>query len=444
MSLKDKASLIFKPSRYKSGKAYSFRGEDFTFTRSSVATRINSAGNIEEVASGVPRLNYDPNDLTKCPSILLEQSRTNLIDYSEDLNSTPYKSRLIISENATKSPEGLQNADKIIATNVSGSHALDYVPIVVATDYSMSIYAKAGEISKFVLLTNNRGSNVARGFDLRSGTTFTNDLGYGEPTSYSIKEVGNDWYYCTIQFTKTSSGTAGMGVYLTDSNGAYSFVGNDVDGMYFWGWQLEEGSYPTSLIKTNGSSATRAIDLARKTSASSVIGQSEGTIYVEFEYTGVKEHYSPLFSLQGVGSPMELIEIYSGPNGTTYSAVMQDGGVTQLNPAFTPSIGKNKVAFAYATNNSVLVVNGVVIGSVDTACTIPTLYDIGLGSFTYSSSYSLGDSINEALLFKQRLSAEELASLTSFDTYEELVEAKDLTWESPTITNNRLTALKEL
>ena len=141
---------------------------------------------------------------------------------------------------------------------------------------------------------------------------------------------------------------------------------------------------------------------------------------------------------------MELIEIYAGINGTAYSAVMQDGGVAQFNNAFTPSIGKNKVAFAYATNNSVLVANGKVIGAVDTACTIPTLYDIGLGSFTYSSSYSFGDGINEALLFKQRLSAEELASLTSFDDYEELVDAKGLTWESSTITNNRLSELAAL
>jgi hypothetical protein len=54
------------------------------------------------------------------------------------------------------------------------------------------------------------------------------------------------------------------------------------------------------------------------------------------------------------------------------------------------------------------------------------------------------NNINEALFFPSALSDEECISLTSFDDYEELVDAKGLTWESPTITNNRLTALAEL
>ena len=50
----------------------------------------------------------------------------------------------------------------------------------------------------------------------------------------------------------------------------------------------------------------------------------------------------------------------------------------------------------------------------------------------------------EVLVYNERLSEAEAIALTSYDDYAELVERNDLTWESPTITNNRLTALKEL
>jgi len=48
----DKASLVMLPNAYKDGKVYSVKPEDrsgdFTFTRSTAATRVNADGNIEK------------------------------------------------------------------------------------------------------------------------------------------------------------------------------------------------------------------------------------------------------------------------------------------------------------------------------------------------------------------------------------------------------------
>ena len=56
MSILDKASLIQIPSGYKSGKLYSIKPDngdgDFTFSRSSSATRVNSEGLIETAQIG--------------------------------------------------------------------------------------------------------------------------------------------------------------------------------------------------------------------------------------------------------------------------------------------------------------------------------------------------------------------------------------------------------
>ena len=50
-------------------------------------------------------------------------------------------------------------------------------------------------------------------------------------------------------------------------------------------WQLEAGSNATSLIKTTVSAVTRNADVISKTGISDLIGQTEGTIFVDFNLT---------------------------------------------------------------------------------------------------------------------------------------------------------------
>ena len=76
---------------------------DFDFSRSGGATRINSQGLIETVASGVSRLNYPLIDgkVVGCPSHLLEPQSTNLIQYSEDFSNAYWtKARLTETSNS--------------------------------------------------------------------------------------------------------------------------------------------------------------------------------------------------------------------------------------------------------------------------------------------------------------------------------------------------------
>lgn len=79
MSLLTKASLVLTPNAIKSNKVYSIipsnGNGDLTFTRDTAATQINSLGNVENVLTTIPRLNYD--SVGGCPSLLLEPQRTN-------------------------------------------------------------------------------------------------------------------------------------------------------------------------------------------------------------------------------------------------------------------------------------------------------------------------------------------------------------------------------
>ena len=74
------ASFELIPSSYKAGTVFAGAPNtgngDLTWTRASTANRTNSAGNIELMGLGVPRLSYM---YGSAPALLLEPQRTNSI-----------------------------------------------------------------------------------------------------------------------------------------------------------------------------------------------------------------------------------------------------------------------------------------------------------------------------------------------------------------------------
>ena len=88
MSLFDDASLVLTPNGYKASKLYSIKptsgAGDMTVVRATTATRVNSAGLIESVATNVPRLDYTGGG---CPKILVEPERINRVLYSEQFDN---------------------------------------------------------------------------------------------------------------------------------------------------------------------------------------------------------------------------------------------------------------------------------------------------------------------------------------------------------------------
>ena len=52
-------------------------------------------------------------------------------------------------------------------------------------------------------------------------------------------------------------------------------------GVYVFGLQIEQGSYPTSYIPTNGSAVTRSAETANGSGDASTFNDSEGVLMVE-------------------------------------------------------------------------------------------------------------------------------------------------------------------
>ena len=129
-------------------------------------------------------------------------------------------------------------------------------------------------------------------FDLANGTTSRTPAGV---SSTSIIDVGNGWYRCIVTFSPTSTTASNFQIKSsseaqTSSGSSYTGTIDGVRGVYAWGAQVEQGSFPTSYIPTSGSSVTRDVDTAKITGTNftDFYNQNEGTIVSEHSIaTGV-------------------------------------------------------------------------------------------------------------------------------------------------------------
>jgi hypothetical protein len=216
--------------------------------------------------------------------------------------------------------------------------------------------------------------------------------------------VGDGWYRCTFTFT-----AGGSAVFFSQSPaGNISYTGTIGSGIYAWGLQLEASSYPTSYIPTTSSSATRVADACSKTGISSLIGQTEGVLFVDFVFTAYDNQAKWIAFLGGGGA---YIGLYSG-GSSNFVAEVENSGGQFINSSFTFSVGtRYKLALAYKANDFAFYVNGTQIGT-DATGSVPTVSSF---NFNYNTTNTaLGGKVyNQAVLFKTRLTNAELASLTT-------------------------------
>jgi len=364
------------------------------------------AGVTASSVADVPRLDYSGD----CPSLLLEPQRTNGLTYSEHFDSYTKINISSITSNAITSPEGVVNASKLIPNTTNGEHIIFKSSMGGgATANTQSIYAKAGGYN-FLIIRFDLPTSRAW-FNLSNGTVATLSAG----VTATIEDAGNGWYRCSATLTTSSYGNAVIGLSQTD--GVYTFAGNGTDGIYIYGWQSEAGaSYPTSYIPTYGTTVTRLADSCSKTGISSLIGQTEGTLFVEFEHSITNTSEDTRFILSD--NTYNNWTFFSIENGTSLRYYLTSGGVNQLDATVTnvfPTAGKYKVALAYQDDLLTIYVNGVQKVNNTNTTTIPSMSALLLsGKEAVTSAVELvNKNVNQALLFTSRLSNADLANLTA-------------------------------
>ena len=402
-----------------------FKPLPFDFTRASNATVVNKEGLIETVANGIPRIDFaDSED----GALLLEPQRTNLVTYSEDFSSATWtKQNVTINSSSITSPNGTNNASEILETTYNANHGIFYTLTTAlgTTDYSVSMFVKKLNRRYFGLQSYY---NLTRGaiafFDLDTGTLVYE---FAEGTDYSvsnskIEDYGNGWYKISTVFQIPTSTDLYAGFVLADTEWTTGtsydnpYLGDITKGVYIYGVQLEQASYPTSYIPTQGSAATRVAESCSQTTPSGVIGQTEGTLYAEYYFDATIDNSGgsdrDIVGIENNSSNFIKI-VHYGNGSSSYSKKVYlyaiVGGSYDVNISTpTQSSGLMKVAFGYKNNDYVLYVNGIQIGT-DTSASVPTCSIVKLGKNPIVTTTS----INEAKLYNTRLSNSELAELTT-------------------------------
>ena len=349
MSLADDAKLLLIPTGYKTSKVYTVfptDGDgDFTYTRSGDASRVNPGGLIETVGTNIPRIDHTGGG---CPTLLLEPQRTNLHTYSESSTSKTTQN-VTLTDNSETSPDGEFNAIKVTDNTVNFRHRFwaNNVSVTSGTQYTISFYVKKNSPNRYIYINAGiLGTNGSFSLDDQSTTG----------SVQVFETLNNEWYRIgltgTAPTTQTTIWFLQMQLGTTDAN----YIG-DGSSFYVWGLQFEQGSYPSSYIKTTTGQVTRQKDECDQSGDANLFNSVEGVIYAEF-----KNHTE-------LGS-FRQINLRLNSSNRIYISKRSDNGRLEFrmeNPlgsrnfSFVQNTSNDylKVAFRYGPNNFAVFINGV-------------------------------------------------------------------------------------
>jgi hypothetical protein len=358
--------------------------------------------------SNVPRLDYLG---STCPRLLLEPQRQNLVTFSESFDNAAWtKEQVTITANATTSPDGTINADKVIANATAGDkYVVQIFTVGIGDAFTTSAYFKSSEYTYAFIRFGGLVSNPYVIYNLATQSVVTTS----GLTSSSITSVGNGWYRITATVTSTTTTIAPVLMvipstgYTLGADNIPEFTGNGTSGGFIWGGQLEAGAYATSYIPTLSASVTRVADAASKTGISSLIGQTEGTMFLDVNLDTDGSTFRVLLNLKGV-NPADYITINTFQ---TTGNIYADINNTQVLIVSSVNNGRCRVALAYKNNDVAFYINGVLIGTSNSA-TIPATSAIGFNDPT-TSGVQRASNVNKFFLFKTRLTNAQLAELTT-------------------------------
>lgn len=334
-----------------------------------------------ETRLNIPRLDYSNGT---CPSLLVEPQRTNSLLNSNQFNGAAWGGLGIASFEYVSNPvTGMSDAMKI--TKVTGNTDPFFQQGLGAANgtwtYSMWLWTDSGQPTTAAFYMFN--ASVSEFFALP--ITLTN-----VPTRYT--------------FTNTFANTGGLIIVRT--------VLSQADAnqyIYAYGGQVEFGSYATSYIPTTSASVTRNADVISKTGISSLIGQTEGTLFFEVANIANDGGVKAISLSNGtIGNTVEFA--YYGNN--QYNFIVRSGTQQYSYASTLPDVTQmTKFAFAYKQNDFALYINGVQVNTSSSGNVPSSLdrfeFDWAGGAFDFFGT------CKAAALWKTRKTNDELAQLTT-------------------------------
>lgn len=303
---------------------------------------------VNQVTGDRARLNYEIEGglVNTKPSLLLEPQSTNLVTYSQDFSQWSTISASATDDYAT-SPEGITNASRFLTTSTGAYLYLSSISVSNSTVYTISVYAKSN------------GNNLD---DFRIYTSLGDS---------STLTATSEWQRFTYTFT-TSVTSINIGFRPSSTQNA---------DIQVFGYQLEQQSYSTSYIPTNGSTQTRAAETCNGAGTSSILPSEEGILYCEIAALADDLTFRTISVSDGTTSNRSVLRY--GGTSNFINVLASSGGSNVFDNNFTLSeiTDFNKIAIKYKLNNYALWVNGNEV-KTDTSGAAP----VGLSQVQFSNA----------------------------------------------------------
>jgi len=349
---------------------------DFTFSRSSSATRVNSEGLIEEMSTNVPRLDYSD---ASCASLLLEGQSTNLVTYSEDFRSN--------SNFSTNAPNSIFESGYL------------------APDGSLTA-TRINSFDGYYVALSNLGSGDARSMYVKSGNGQNGNVNLLDNNSHthSLFEVTNEWKRVELVGNDTW-------FYIVDGRGGSLTL----DDVIVWGLQQEDLSYATSYIPTSGSTVTRTADVCNNAGTSATFNSTEGVLFAEILKKQDNNDNFILISLNNDASNSAANSVTIGFDNSDkfFFRVKSPSGSYTSQTILSNENQFYKVALKYKSGDIAIWIDGVEVAT----STVSFLFAQTLDnlSFDYNGNGTLPfyGKCKQLIVFNEALSDSELQALTS-------------------------------
>ena len=389
-----------------------------TFTRTgNTATVTNSSGFVVPINADLPRFDFNPITLA-CNGLLIEESRVNLLLQSQNINDAAWtKSDTTVGNDVVVSPDGTQNADKLIETATTAAHFVrQNATAVVGTAYTNSIYLKAGERTQAVFQIYDGANFNGASVNLSTGAVTSPPVDVGGTDISSVVKtvnVGNGWYRVTGTLTQVTGTTRQLRI--TIQNGSVGVYAGDITkGIYVWGAQVEAGAFATSYIPTVASQVTRTADVATMTGTnfSSWFNASEGALSILFNdpQSGIGGSFFPGIYAFSDNTNNNRMILFRNAN-IDYSIAVTTLGSGQANLVTSALSTNNRVStFAYKADSFVAAGNGNAV-TTDNAGSVPTVNRLYIGCGAAGNSQLCG-TIAKLLYYPMRLTNSEVQAFS--------------------------------
>jgi hypothetical protein len=349
---------------------------------------------------------YTSGGTAGCPALLVEPSAQNLYQRSEDFTNAYWsKVNSSVSGNQAVAPDGTSTAGKLIMNNgilpnAANQSGFNRAEVVTSSAYRFSMFAKSAEFTGFRVRENAvEGSFLD--INLSNGAITNGSV--AQFISPLAENYGNGWY----RISWTSPTITNLNKYTI----RVGSTGDGVSGIFVWGAQVETGTVATSYIPTTTQAITRGADVITKSGIASLIGQTEGTIYAELDFSRAIASIAII-----LGNPSnENFRIRKAANfSVLVQAVNTPSGAVTLFTSPAASAGIYKVAFGYKNGDYAMSINGaaVLTSSISTNFPVNGLNVISLGESIGGVPY-FNDRMRAVALYPNRLSNAELIALTT-------------------------------